>query len=191
MNSWTRRTGTSRNHGIEATAARRARRGRMRRAVLVACLCWLSASPGGLTAEPGPATEPDDANAGIELHRTRRPSPDERARMVRWHGRWREQASPLERLLGDLGAEDAPIPAGDPRWCRALGEALVTFDHESAFPVPSYAADAHLKRAVRRLVLGATACLEGRVYAATHRIRRAHEAFGDAAMVLRPYGVAP
>lgn len=191
MKTWTRRTGNSRNHGIGSTAARRARRGRMRHAGVVAFLCWLSASPGVLAAESGPAPAPDDAPPGIELHRARRPSPGERARMVRWHGRWREQASPLERLLGGLGTEEARVSAGDPEWCRALGEALVTFDHESAFPVPSYAADAHLKRAVRRLVLGATACLEGRVYAATHRIRRAHEAFGDAATVLRPYGLAP
>ena len=191
MKPQTRRTGDSRDRRTGPTAGCRARPGRMRRAVLLACLCWLPAWPGALTAETAPAPEPDDSPPGIELHRTRRPSPGERARMVGWHERWREQASPLERLLGELGAEDARIPAGDPRWCRALGEALVAFDHESAFPVPSYAADAHLKRAVRRLVLGATACLEGRVYAATHRIRRAHEAFADAATVLRPYGVAP
>ncbi len=185
------RTGDSRDRRTGLTATRRSWPGRMRRTALLVLLCCLAALPGALTAESAPAPGPDDPNSGIELHRARRPSPDERARMVRWHERWQEEADPLERLLGDLGAEDARIPAGDPRWCRALGEALVSFDHESAFPVPSYAADAHLKRAVRRLVLGATACVEGRAYAATYRIRRAHEAFADAEMVLRPYGVTP
>jgi hypothetical protein len=115
--------------------------------------------------------------------------------MHRWHRRWHRQVAPLERLLGRLGGPlgegDATPPVGDPDWCRALAGALLAFDRESAFPVPSYAADAHLRRAVRRLVLGATACLEGRLHEAAFRIVQAHESFAQAELVLRPYGVSP
>ncbi|MGD2114329.1 MAG: hypothetical protein PVG07_04710 [Acidobacteriota bacterium] len=131
------------------------------------------------------------AGPGVELRPAREPSPGERARMLRWHERWRRQTAPLKRLLGRFGDDEAVAPVGDAEWCRSLAAALLALDRESVFPVPSYAADAHLRRAVRRLVLGATACLEGRLHEAVHRIRRAEDAFANAELVLRPYGVEP
>jgi len=147
-------------------------------------------------AAPAPADPPDNrmrgaAESRIDLRRAERPTERERRRVGHWHTRWRRQAEPLDRLLGGLGTIDQPPPVGRPSWCRALAEALVEFDRGRAFPVPSYAAGRSLRRGLDLLGQGAAACLEGRVYAASDLVRRAQRSFGDAAVVLRPYGVAP
>lgn len=153
-------------------------------------LAWIAV---GLLAFAGaPAAAGSGAGNGrIELHASHHPSPAAARRMTRWHRVWREQAAPLDRLLGGLGALDQPAPLGRPGWCRALAEALVAFDRERAFPVPSYAVGRHLRRGLDLLGRGAIACLEGRRYAAAYELRRAQRAFRDAASVLGPYGLTP
>jgi len=147
--------------------------------------------------EPAAANEPADQGRPaaeeqrIELHRADRPSAPERKRMERWQERWRRQAEPLGRLLGGLGTQDQPPPVGRRSWCRALAEAVLAFDRERVFPTPSYAAGRSLRRGLDLLGRGAVACLQGRVYAASDLVRRAQRSFGDAAVLLRPYGVAP
>lgn len=133
----------------------------------------------------------EEEGSRIELRRADRPSDEELRRVERWHERWRRQVVPIDRLLGGLGRTGQEPPVGRRSWCRALAEALLELDRESVLPVPSYAAGRSLRRGLDLLGQGAVACLEGRVYAASDLVDRAQRAFGDAAVVLRPYGVAP
>ena len=119
--------------------------------------------------------------------------------MARWHRRWTEATAPLAGLLdaidspdGDgAGRADPVAPVADRAWCRGLARELLALDRERALPVPVYAADLHVRRALDRLMAGAVACLEGRYHASAHHVGRALERFGEAAFVLRPYGVEP
>jgi len=167
-------------------------------------LAWLAVGLLALAGAPAAAGSGSAAGSGtdsgvedpsgdgrIELHAAHHPSAAATRRMARWHRVWREEAGPFDRLLGGLGAVDQPAPVGRPGWCRALAEALVAFDRERAFPVPSYAVGRHLRRGLDLLGRGAIACLEGRRYAAAYELRRAQRAFRDAASVLSPYGLAP
>ncbi len=159
--------------------------------LILTLVCWC-----GLTAPAASAAAPGDGGRAadesrIDLQWANRPEAAELRRMERWHSRWRAQAEPLDRLLGGLGTTDQPPPVGRRSWCRALAEALLAFDRDRAFPVPSYAAGRSLRRALDLLGQGAAACLEGRVYAASYYLRSAQSSFGDAATVLRPYGVVP
>ena len=169
------------------------RRARAGAPVALAALALVALSGLAAPVSAGPRQERtrETGERRIDLRRAERPTERERRRVGAWHARWRRQAKPLDRLLGGLGTIDRPPPVGRPSWCRALAEALLAFDRGRAFPVPSYTAGRSLRRGLDLLGQGAAACLEGRVYAASDLLRRAQRSFGDAAVVLRPYGVAP
>lgn len=168
-----------------------------RRVVIVAwalamVLAGSALGTGSAAAEENTAGSGSGAERGtIDFRRASEPTAQERERMLRWHGIWREETAPLREVLGRfVGAEHA-APVADPRWCGTLGRAVLAVDRERVFPVPSYGVGARLRRALGALVRAANACFDRRSYEAGFRLAQAHEAFAQAGRLLRPYGVAP
>lgn len=116
------------------------------------------------------------------------PSPLERARVMRWHDAWREEAAGLERTFAAaVRAEEAGDDDGLRPHCVALAGALLELDRPRVLPVPDRAADFHVRRALRHLTRAAVTCLTERPYAARHALEQARDAFGQARRVLRRY----
>jgi|GEM_PF-1539282 len=174
--------------------------------VLLATLAGGLVGAIGASAEPFPAAggsrsrstpgsewkgESGATEGTIDFRRALEPTADERQRVLRWHRVWEEETAPLREILGRPGAAEQPARVGDPRWCGALGSAVLAVDRERVFPAPSYGVGARLRRALGSLVRAANACFDHRPYEASFRLAQAHEAFAQAARLLRPYGVAP
>jgi hypothetical protein len=138
-----------------------------------------------LAASPTPPNGPGAAPA---VRSAPPPTPLERARVLRWHDTWREEAGALDRAFA---AAVRSVEAGEDGALRArcveLAGALLDLERPRVLPVPDRAADLHVRRALRHLARAAVTCLTERPYAARHALEQAGDAFGQAHRILRRY----
>lgn len=141
----------------------------------------------GTAGGGGAVTEP-----AIDIRPARPLSCERRLELDRWHRRYRAQIDPLgpalEELLDRLARGDA---RGLTKPCRRFATAFLRIDRQAIFPVPDFAANHHLQRAIDSLHAAAIACLEFRPAALVYQLRRADEGFADADLSLERYGVPP
>lgn len=140
--------------------------------------------------EPG-ETEPA-APPAIEIRQTRPRATSLAVAMRGWYATYRRELMPVRRSLAPVLAEIARGRTRDlAPPCRRLRATLAAIDLEAVLPVPDFAADLHLKRALGGLYQAATACVVHRTGEMIHHLDRAGAALGNAALALRRYGLEP
>lgn len=162
---------------------------------ILATLAFLLPLAPGFAADgqaPDPETlEPAEPPA-IEIRRTLPRGTSLALAMRRWHAAYRRELAPVRRSLAPVLAEIArgrTRNLGPP--CQRLRTTLGAIDLEAVLPVPDFAADLHLKRALGGLYQAAAACVVRRTGEMIHHLDQAGAALGNAALALRRYGLEP
>lgn len=172
-------------------------------AMVVAAMVSVAGAPATAKEEEGGGAVGEGGPARIEIAPATPPPSGALDRLRRWHARYSVAVRPVRRALGSVlarragGGRDWPGPPGgrqDRRLraaCGRLAEALTELAGEDVFPAPEFAVDVHLRRALADLDRAAGACRAGRGRSLRHYLARAAEAFSNASLALRPYGLAP
>lgn len=137
-----------------------------------------------------------DRRAGIPFRPTN-PSdeqdPDEgRMAMRQWHAAYRSEVARFKRSLGDVIAKLKRKQL--PRMSACAGLELQVdeiLDDRSALHPPDRRAGSALREAFEHFATMATACREGRTFAARRHLGRAEAALGRAAGAMERYGLKP
>jgi hypothetical protein len=162
---------------------------------LAALALVLLAVPAGAAAAGtggGAPPPPPPARPAIEIRRPPPPDPIRQAALRAWHAAYDREMAPVRR---ELAAVLERLARGDfdgllPR-CRRLAAALAEVDAEAMLPVPDFAADVHLNRALSGLSRAATACLADRRGLFLRHLDEAGQAFANAELALRRWGLHP
>lgn len=160
----------------------------MTRTALYTILALLTPS----LASAGGAPAQVEVPPAVEIRRPAPPADGRQAAMRAWHSEYAREMKPVRRSLARLlrklaagqGTGLGPV-------CRRLDAELAEVDLDAVLPVPDFATNVHLSRALGGLYRAATACLVRRPGELIHHLDEAGAAFGNAALALRRYGLRP
>lgn len=159
---------------------------------LIALALLLLAVPAAAAPTAGSDAGTPPPRPAIEIRRPPPPDPVRRATLRAWHAVYAREIAPVRSALAAVldrlarGDYDGLLPS-----CRRLTAALAAVDAEAMLPVPDFAADVHLNRALSSLSNAATACLADRRGLFLRHLDEAGRAFANADLALRRWGLHP